>query len=145
MSHAGVTLDHSIEANVKRLSPDFICLRLLSGLIEEERCSNCVGGVHHKKTCSCRLSTLRMAAFALGGRSCVSGVAMRLRTTLALLTCFLVAAAVAEDTTVTVGNLLDGIAANKSGDVGKVGKVSVLLSPFQSSQLNSQGLTLPLS
>ena len=45
MSHAGVTLDHSIEANVKRLSPDFICLRLLSGLIEEERCSNCVGGV----------------------------------------------------------------------------------------------------
>ena len=44
MSHAGVTLDHSIEANVKRLSPDFICLRLLSGLIEEERCSNCVGG-----------------------------------------------------------------------------------------------------
>ena len=86
-----------------------------------------------------------MAAFALGGRSCVSGVAMMLRTTLALLTCFLVAAAVAEDTTVTVGNLLDGIAANKSGDVGKVGKVSVLLSPFQSSQLNSQGLTLPLS
>ena len=139
-----MTLDHSIEANVKRLSPDFICLRLLSGLIEEG--ARTAWGGHHKKTCSCRLSTLRMAAFALGGRSGVSGVAMRLRTTLALLTaCFLLAAAVAEDTTVTVGNLLDGIAANKSGDVGKVGKVSVLLSPFQPSQFNSQGLTLTLS